>query len=444
MLETMVRTLSIGAAAVFLVAACSSSSSSGPATKVAPTASNIKHVVIIVQENHSFDSYFGAYCTAAPGSNPTCTTGASCCEAMPAKDPGPMGEAPMVLDDAENGAYDPDHLQYCEIEEIDGGKMDMYATAAGEAGGMCGTPKNFALAPASVVTPYWQLAMQGALADRYFQPVAGQSSSNDIYLARAKFEFLDDTDEPTTVGASCQLPANPAQFTDETIGDLLDQAGVPWAFYAGGYAAAVAAGAKACPASDPGCPSYPMQSYPCVYDPGDNPFQYFEPFRDNPLHDLDLTVFTTALGNGTLPGVSYVKGIGYKSEHPGYGDTISAGAAFVTSIADQVASSPYAKDTLILVTWDESGGYFDHIAPPPTSTVDNQPYGPRVPLIALGPFAQQNFIGHTVMEHSSIVKFIEWNWLGQQTGQLQTRDATVNNIGSILNPSATGVAVPDK
>jgi phospholipase C len=73
--------------------------------------------------------------------------------------------------------------------------------------------------------------------------------------------------------------------------------------------------------------------------------------------------------------------------------------------------------------------------------VDGQPYGPRVPLLAIGPFARKGTISHTTMEHSSIVKFIEWNWLGG-TGQLGARDATVNNLGSMLDPSATGVTVP--
>jgi phospholipase C len=90
---------------------------------------------------------------------------------------------------------------------------------------------------------------------------------------------------------------------------------------------------------------------------------------------------------------------------------------------------------------DESGGYFDHLAPPAASSVDGQPYGARVPLLALGRFARKGHVSHAIMEHSSIVKFIEWNWLGQ-TGLLGGRDAVVNNIGSMLDASATFAAVP--
>jgi phospholipase C len=108
----------------------------------------------------------------------------------------------------------------------------------------------------------------------------------------------------------------------------------------------------------------------------------------------------------------------------------------------RIEASAYAANTLVLVTYDEGGGYYDHVAPPPASTVDGKPYGTRVPLFAVGPFARKNFVSHVTMEHSSIVKFIEWNWLGK-TGQLGTRDAAVNNLGSLLDPAKTSVAVPE-
>src|SRR5476651_1444386 len=83
--------------------------------------SKIDHLIVLVQENHTFDNYFGHYCTAATGSAPTCTTGPSCCEAGPDHDP--TGASPMVLDDSLNGSYDPNHTQICELQETDGGLM---------------------------------------------------------------------------------------------------------------------------------------------------------------------------------------------------------------------------------------------------------------------------------------------------------------------------------
>ena len=109
-----------------------------------------------------------------------------------------------------------------------------------------------------------------------------------------------------------------------------------------------------------------------------------------------------------------------------------------------VLGSCYANNTLILVTWDEGGGFFDHVAPPATSAVDNQPYGTRIPLIAIGTFANANMVSHVEMEHSSIVKFLEFLYLGQTTGQLGARDAVVNNIGSLLDATKTGITIPDQ
>ena len=401
-----------------------------------PTSA-IKHIVIIVQENHSFDDHFGGYCTATPGSNPTCNVGPSCCEAMPAADP--TGVKPTLLTDAEHAQFDPNHAKACELTEIDNGKMDGYA-AASDAG--CGYAGNVAIADPTIVQPYWDLAAQGALADRYFQPLVGESSANDMYLARAHWVFDDNDDAPQgAVGMTCDSESTPAQYAGQTIGDLLNTASVPWTWFSGGYGAMVDAGG-ACPAKPPAC-KFAFSFYPCAFDPSDVPFEYYASTVDNPATIKDLSALDDILaGTGDLPAVSFVKAIGYESEHPGLDTTLSAGVGRATQIISAVETSRYYSDTLVILTYDESGGYFDHVAPPQESTVDNEPYGARIPFLALGPFARSNYISHVTMEHSSLVKFIEWNWLGGTTGQLGTRDAVVANIGSVLDPTRTGVAVP--
>jgi len=395
---------------------------------------SIKHVVVVIQENHTFDDHFGAYCTAPAGSNPSCTDGPACCEAMPQTDPG--GHAPVVLTDATMSAYDPPHDSGCESAEMDGGKMDAYATASG-----CGSPQNVAKADPAVIKPYWDLASKGALADRYFQPIVGQSSANDMYFARASYVFADNSAAPAgAVGMTCDVESAPKQFSGSTIGDLLTAAGVPWAFYADGYAAMQAAGGQ-CPPKPSDC-AFALPFYPCAFDPSDVPFEYYASTRDAPATMKDLSAFDAALDGGGLPAVSFVKAIGYKSEHPGHGTTLSAGVTFVTDLVQHVEQSRYSGSTLVLVTYDEGGGYFDHVTPPPPSPVDGKPYGTRVPLLVVGPFARANTVSHVVMEHSSIVRFIEWNFLGGATGQLKERDAVVANLGSLLDPAATGTAVP--
>jgi phospholipase C len=398
------------------------------------TTSRIEHVVIIVQENHTFDAYFGRYCTAAAGSNPTCTSGPACCEAAPDHEPGTTMAAPMTLDDAQNGSYDPLHASGCEALEINDGGMDRFATGSG-----CSDPRNFAVAPASAVQPYWDLASLGALADRYFQPVIGASSSNDMYFARAAYVFLDNAYAPNSVGKNCP-PYPTHDYTELTLGDLLNDAGVPWAFYAEGYGA-MAAADGGCPPPAAGCPAG-TDVYPCVYSGGDVPFQYYPRLRENPANMRDYSQLAVDLDAGTLPAVVFVKAIGYRSEHPGSGTTISAGTGFVSEVLATLGSSSAATATLTLLAYDESGGFFDHVTPPPVNPADHRPYGPRVPLIAIGPFARAGAVSHVTMEHSSIVRFIEWNWLGGVTGQLGTRDGNVANIGSLLDPAATGVPVP--
>ncbi len=398
----------------------------------------IQHVVVIVQENHTFDTHFGAYCTAAAGSNPTCNDGPGCCEAMPATDP--AGTKPTVITDSEHAAFGPNHLQACEAAEIDDGKMDRFASGGGVG---CGSPHNVAVADPTIIKPYWQLAAQSALADRYFQPIVGQSSSNDMYLARASFVFTDNANAPQgAVGMTCDLESTPAQFTDETIGDLLTAAGVSWTWFADGYQSMASAGGQ-CPAKPADCP-FALPVYPCAFDPSDVPFEYYPSTRDNAATMKDVSALQAALSSGSgLPAVSFVKAIGYRSEHPGTTITLSAGVDWVVSLINAIESSAYGSSTLVLLTYDEGGGYYDHVPPPPASSIDGKPYGTRVPLLAVGPFAKKNFVSHVVMEHSSIVKFIEWNWLGQKTGQLGTRDTVVNNLGSLIDAKAAGVAVPE-
>ena len=412
----------------------------GPVDLTPPTP-QIKHVVLIVQENHTFDTYFGRYCTAPSYSNPTCTTGPACCERAP--DTEPNGALPITLDDAANGRNDPDHTQACELAEANGGKMDRYVT--GVPG--CSHDYNWGISPSSVVKTYLDYASQFALADRYFQSVSGQSSSNDMYFATARFVFKDNDLIPNAVGHGCWYPLrSTTRLTGrKTIADLLIQAGKSFGVYAEGYQAMK--DALLCPTSFPAdCTSsikVPGAPNTCIYDPSDYGWQYFAQFADNPLYIKDYSTFAKDVANGNLPTFSYVKGVSYHTEHPNFGNTITLGEAFVKKVNDLILSTAYAEDTLVLVAWDEGGGFFDHVAPPPTSAIDNEPYGTRVPLLALGKFARKNYVSHVEMEHSSIVKFLEYYFLDQQTGQLGARDAVVNNIGSLLDPTKTGILVPE-
>lgn len=431
MIGSTMRLMVLGA--LVAVAGCGDRREAGSCDGPCPM-SKVRHVVVVLQENHTFDNYFGRYCKAPTGSAPTCVDGPECCEAAPDREP--SGATPIVLDDGANGEFDPNHTMACELAEMNGGAMDRFVVGAG-----CSDPRNAAYATQDTMALYWDAAQKGALADRYFQPLAGQSSANDMYFARAQFVFQDNDFKPNAIGQACSFITNAMSFEGVTLGELLDRAMVSWSFYVEGYQAMVDAQKMG------RCPDPPKQCaagigiYPCVYDPSDVPIDYYDSFKDNPRVLRDFARFTKDLDDGALPQVVFIRGLGFHSEHPGLATTLSDGIAFTDSVLKAVAASEYAPDTLVLVTWDEGGGYYDHIAPPPNGS-DGKPYGTRVPLLAIGPFVRANTVSHVTMEHSSIVKFIEWNWLGGETGQLGGRDVAIATIGSLLDSTATGTVVP--
>jgi phospholipase C len=421
--------------------------------------SKIEHVVLIVQENHTFDAYFGRYCTAPSGSNPSCTKGRACCERAP--DVEASGAMPMLLDDASNFASDRDHRQACEVQQLNGGKMDQFVTGSSGSdtclgsGPSCSNPKNWALADETSASFYWALADGSALADRYFQPIAGGSSSNDMYFATSAFQFVDNDYAPDVMGNGCSdvtglcIDGTPVTYSSRTtIGDLLLEAGKSFAVYAGGYADAKAA-APSCATPKSDCPyhnclEHPVACRACIYDPSDIPFAYYDQFADG-LYFEDYADLKADLEANTLPNFAFVKARAFENEHPNV-STLSAGAEFVDQTLQAINASSYAKSTLVLVTWDEGGGFFDHVAPPASIDTDDHgkpvPYGTRVPLIAVGPFARKGTVSHVPMEHSSIVRFLEYNFVGG-VGQLSGNDAKVHNLGSLLDPKATGVVIPE-
>lgn len=541
----MKRPIALGLLGSLGLLACGVDSSEVGTSGQAQSTTRIEHVVVIVQENHTFDSYFGRYCTAAAGSNPACTHGPACCEAAPETLAGHTTDHaldPMSLTDATNTidphGLDRNHDSACEYLEMNCGaltadgsarlgaaahgaddpnatcRMDRYVDASlgkkgellakaggkpsSESGGTaCGsilgvgighiTASNWAIAdPDAEVPLYRDYAQQGAIGDRYFQPVVGQTSSNDMFLASAQFEFRDNTWFPDTAGAACQAAALPADHQPnyhtvknrKTIADLLlgELGAQGFGYYHMGFRdmtdPAVEKDEKGCPTTlPPLCPGLisnlvvpdgvPNPKVACMNDPSDNPFRYFAQFGDSgehvsTLHDYDD--LAKDIEAGKLPAVAYVKAVTGVDEHPAFGP-LSTGQEFVKQTVDAILKSPEYKDnTLVLVTWDEGGGFYDHVSPPvvwdPHGAVDakgvhtnSESAGPgwmrlgtRIPIIALGKFARKNEVSHVPMEHSSVVKFLEWNFLGRETGQLGGRESQVNNLGSLLDPS---LAVPE-
>ena len=203
-----------------------------------------------------------------------------------------------------------------------------------------------------------------------------------------------------------QLP----NLTNPTIGDRLTEAGVSWAWYSGGWDNAVAGNA------DP-LFQYHHQalSYYANYAPG-------APGRS---HLQDETNFIAAAKAGTLPAVSFVKPLGPDNEHPGYTDVLK-GEQHLLDLINDVRNGPNWNDTAIVITYDEHGGFWDHVAPP-TSKKHSDKWGPgsRVPTIIISPLAKRHFVDHTLYDTTSILATIEHRW---DLDPLGTRDAHANDL----------------
>ena len=161
------------------------------------------------------------------------------------------------------------------------------------------------------------------------------------------------------------------------------------------------------------------------------PFAYFANYADGTQakaeHLKDEKDFITAAKNGTLPSVSFVKPLGLDNEHPGYADVLT-GENHTIELINDVINGPNGKDAVIIITYDENGGFWDHVAPP----VIDKKWGPgtRVPGIIISPFARRGYVDHTQYETISILSFIEKRW---DLRPLNERDENANPFQNAFN-----------
>jgi acid phosphatase len=221
---------------------------------------------------------------------------------------------------------------------------------------------------------------------------------------------------PTIAGAP-QLPL----LTNATIGDRLTGAGISWNWYSGGWNDATAS----TPHPDP------------LFQYHHQPFNYYANYAAAPgrNHLKDELDFVAAAEAGTLPAVSFVKPIGADNEHPGYTDLIR-GENHLEALINAVRNGPNWSDTAIVITYDEHGGFWDHVAPP-TDAQHSDIWGPgsRVPTIVISPLAKRHFVDHTLYDTTSILATIEHRW---DLMPLGTRDANANDLRRAFTLGAHG------
>jgi phospholipase C len=194
-------------------------------------------------------------------------------------------------------------------------------------------------------------------------------------------------------------PAPPQ--TMKTIADTLEAKDVSWAWYAGGWDAALADGKR-----PPGEKRGVIYSGELKFQPHHQPFNYFARFepdsRERAAHLKDEKDFVAAIDAGTLPQVAFFKPAGRYTEHPSYTDIVS-GDIHLDEILEKLRRSPQWAHMAVIVTYDENGGFWDHVPPP---AGDRWGPGTRIPAMIISPYAKRGFVDKTPYDTTSILKFI--------------------------------------
>ena len=502
--------------------------------EAAQTATPIKHLVVIFQENVSFDHYFATYpkatnppgepaFTAAPGTpsvnnlananlltnNPNFTN----------KDNGADAAEPFRLDRTQASTADQNHAYTAEEQAYDGGKADLFPKFTGKGtpggAGAFGT-KGLVMGyyDGNTVTAFWQYAQHFAMSDNAFNDTYGPSTPGALNVVAGQtngMKIVATTKQPSTVANvsyyvkdgqggftiindvqpaydSCSRPSDQALLAGKNIGDLLNTAGLSWGGFMGGFNLTLtnANGTTGCKRSTHS-PTVGLDV--ADYIPHHNWFQYFESTanpkhlrpnslaaigysvaadgktRDPANHEYDIRDFYDAVRAGNFPSVAYLKLDAFQDGHAGYSDPLDEQAGLV-AVVNFIEQQPAWKDTAIVITFDDSDGWYDHAFAKTTSAsfdeadqldgpgkcgtgtalpgVDGKPVngrcgpGTRVPLIVISPFAKTNFVGHDQVSTASVVRFIEDNWLkGARLGG-GSFDAAAGSLDGLFDFAAGG------
>jgi phospholipase C len=405
----MRRALLILSATVLAAVACTSSADPGappasrsvsPVPSVSPPASTgggprppvvdagafdtrwpIKHVIFLIKENRTFDNLFGTF----PGANGAST----------GMDHGV--ERPLIKGTDGRTYDDIPHCYECALAAWDGGKMDGFNQSE-SADRWAYTQLHRDQLP-----NYWHWATRNVLFDNFFASAQGPSFPNHLYSIAAQSGGAHDNPrrKPSLTHGSntfgCDAPGEqlvevfdsegnsrmvPPCFDFETEGDLLNDAGIPWSYYAA---------------------SEQQKGY--IW----SAFSAIRRYRLNPkrwqAHIQPVDRVVKDIGDGLLPPVTWITPRFEVSEHPEY--SFCHGENFSTQVIDAVMRSDMWKDTAIFVTWDDYGGFYDHVPPP---QVDDFGFGIRVPMLVISPYSVDGKVSGELGEFSSVLRFIEDNW----------------------------------
>jgi phospholipase C len=488
--------------------------SSSPAT-----STPIQHVVVIFQENVSFDHYFATYpfatntdgpsFTPAPGtpnvnglsgplltSNPNAGNSANGANAI----------NPFRLSHGQASTCDQDHNYGHEQEAFDEGLMDLFPATVGVGGcdsGSFSYGKGNGLVmgyfDGNTVTALWNYAQNFALNDNAFGTTFGPSTPGLLNLvagntfpatpSAATVKVVPNTDGGTLVGdldptGDVCSHGTTVEMDGQNLGDLLNAKGISWGSFMGGFDLTItnSDGSTGCARQSVASPSNggPVTDYIPHHAffqywsstanlqhtrPSVPPSQYGTSADTGANHEYDIHDFFDALDAGNLPAVSFLKAPADMDGHAGYSDPLLE-QEFLVNTINALEKSPFWRSTAVFVNWDDSDGWYDHQMSPivnssaettaSTSTSDELNgsgkcgngtplkdnnnntvegrcgYGPRIPILAISPFAKSNFVDHTLTDQSSILRFIEDNWGTGRIGN-GSFDALAGTLGNMFD-----------
>jgi phospholipase C len=508
-------------------------SAPGPQDQV-PTATPIKHLVILYNENVSFDHYFATYpnasnpagepaFTAAPGTpavnnlvsanllsnNPNATNPKN----------GAAAAEPFRLDRTQANTADQNHAYTAEQQAYDGGKADLFPQYTGKATpggvGAFGTKGQvMGYFDGNTATALWNYAQHFAMSDNAYTDTYGPSTPGALEVVSGQTDgvkLVATTKKPSTLASvsyyiqdgqggvalindvdpaydMCSKPKDQVMMEGKNVGDLLNAAKLTWGGFMGGFnlAATNPNGTTGCKRSTA---STVVGTDVVDYIPHHNWFQYYastaNPTHARPSsvaaigasyeqdgtadpanHEYGLQDFYSAVKAGNFPSVSFIKADAFQDGHAGYSDPLDEQAAIV-KLVNFLEQQPDWKNTAIIITWDDSDGWYDHAfgkttnpsfdsradqldgsgkcgSGTPLPGISGQPVngrcgpGTRIPFMVISPWAKVNSVAHTQISQASVVRFIEDNWLhGARLGG-GSFDAKAGSIMNLFNFTKAG------
>ena len=438
------------------------------------TTTPIKHVVVIFQENNSFDHYFGTYPRALnPVGEPPFTPAAGT-PAVNGLTPmlltrNPNSTQPFRLDRSMEITCDNDNHYSDEQSAYHGGLLDKFPESTSATGTGCTPALVMGYYDGNTVTGLWNYAQHFALSDNFFDTefgttvmghlnlISGQTHTTSVTTIKGKVANGSVIANVEAGVDDCVTTANgtPVTMTGMNVGDLLNAKGVSWGWFYGDFVQSTN--------NQP----IPFASCGTAYNSHYDPFQYYQTTSnqhhlppssisaigtsaDQANHQYALTDFWNAVNNGNFPAVVFLKATSSETGHPANSSPLQEQQFLVTTI-NALMKTPEWSSMAILITYDDSDGWYDHVMPPIISPsndaandtllgssgmcgtpvsgayLDRCGYGTRLPFLVISPYAKSNYVSHALTDTSSLLRFIEDNWDLGRIGD-QSFDALAGSI----------------